>query len=266
MSTKNFFSLIFSLLIAAQLSAQIITANELSGLIGKPNVVVIDARSSTDYLKTHVNGAINLDVETLSHKTPVEGILKDKSTLASILGKHGISNDKTIIVYCKTGVNAGRLYWILKYLGAKDVRILDGQMDGWFKARKPITKAATKPTATTFTPALKSSLLVNKAYVQSKLNNAGTVLLDTRKKAEYDAGHIGKAVHICHEDFLTGTKIKSNAALTSLFEAAGVTKDKEIILYCKTSTTSGLAYFILTSLLKYPNVKVYDGAYNEWSK
>ncbi|MBN2681781.1 MAG: sulfurtransferase [Bacteroidales bacterium] len=263
---KTIFSLIFSLLIISQLSAQKISANDLAPLIGKPNVVVVDARTSADYLKTHVNGAINLDVETLCDKTPYEGKLKDKASLASILGKHGITADKTIVVYCKTGVNAGRLYWILKYMGCKDVKMLDGQMDGWFSARKPITKVAKTPTAATFTPAVKSSILVDKAYVQSKLSASGTIIVDTRKKADYDAGHIGNAINVCYEGFLTGTKIKANAALTTLFETAGVTKDKEVILYCKTSTSAGLAYFILTSLLNYTNVKVYDGAYSEWSK
>lgn len=251
---------------AISVQAQKISADDLAKIIKDPNVVVIDCRKSVDYLKTHVNGAINIDVETLSNNTPVEGILKSSSEIAGILGKNGVSNTKKIVVYCKTGVNAGRMYWILKHLGASDVSMLDGQMDGWFAARKPITKSPTTLTAATFTASVKASLKVDKAYVQSKLNNAGTVIVDTRKKEDYDKGKIGNAVNVCHETLLTGTKIKDNASLTALFNGAGATKDKEIILYCKTSTTAGLAYFILTSLLGYTNVKVYDGAYLEWTK
>ncbi|MFH2141548.1 MAG: rhodanese-like domain-containing protein [Bacteroidota bacterium] len=263
---KNLMVLFWLLISIIVAEAQKISATDLAAISKDINLVIIDARSSADYLKTHVNGAINLDVELLSDKTPIEGVLKDKATVTKILGEHGITLSSKIVVYCKTGVRAGRLYWILKYMGCSDVKMLDGQMDGWFSARKPITKVAKTPKAATFTASVKNNLLVNKAYVQSKLKDTKTVIVDSRKKVDYDAGHIGDAVNIPSESMLIGTKIKSNSELETIFKNAGVTKDKEIILYCKTSTTAGLEFFILTSLLNYTNVKVYDGAYLEWSK
>jgi thiosulfate/3-mercaptopyruvate sulfurtransferase len=262
---KKLIYLIVAVLMSVALNAQKISVADLSKILDDPNVVVIDCRKSADYLKTHIKGAVNLDVTTLCNNTPIEGILKDKNAIATILGASGISATKTVIVYCETGVRAGRFYWILKYMGVKDVRMLDGQMDAWFAGRKPITKVATTPTAVTFTPAVNSSIKVDKAYVQSKLNASGTIIVDTRKKEDYDAGHIGNAVNICHELLLSGKMIKANTELTTIFNNAGVTSDKEVILYCKTSTTAGLAYFILSSLLNYKNVKIYDGAYLEWS-
>ncbi|MBU0488651.1 MAG: hypothetical protein KKD31_11950 [Bacteroidetes bacterium] len=245
--------------------AQTISAADLDKIIKNPNVVVV-CRKSAEYLKTHVSGAINIDVDGLNNSTPVEGTLKSTADLSSIFGQRGLSTSKEIIVYCKTGVNAGRMYWVLKYLGCSNVKMLDGQMDGWFAARKAITKNPTTLAATTFTASVNSKLKVDKAYVKSKLTDSKVVLVDTRKKVDYDIGHIGNAVNIPHENLLSGTKIKTVAALTAIFNGAGATNDKEIILYCKTSTTAGLAYFILSSLLNYTNVKVYDGAYLEWSK
>jgi thiosulfate/3-mercaptopyruvate sulfurtransferase len=262
---KKLIYLILVFFITLSMSAQKISVDELSKILNDKNVIVVDCRKSSDYLKTHIKGAINIDVTTLCNNSPIEGIMKDKSSIASILGANGITATKTIVLYCETGVRAGRLYWILKYMGAKDVRILDGQMDAWFAGRKPITKAATTATSVTFTPTINSSIKVDKAYVKSKLNAGGTIIVDTRKKEEYDAGHIGNAVLVCHEDLLTGKTLKSNDVLAKIFTSAGVTKDKEVILYCKTSTTAGLAYFVLTSLLGYSNVKIYDGAYLEWS-
>jgi thiosulfate/3-mercaptopyruvate sulfurtransferase len=263
---KKTLSLVIAFVLTISAFAQKISVNELAKVINNSNVVVIDARKSADYMKTHIKGAINLDVTTLCNNSPIEGILKSESELASILGKNGVSQEKKIVVYCETGVRAGRMYWILKYLGAKDVSMLDGQMDAWFKGRKPITKAATTLPATSFTVAKNSSLKVDKAYVKSKLNAAGTVLVDTRKAEDFNAGHIGKAVNIPHESFLNDKAIKSNDAISSLLNGKGVTKDKEVILYCKTSTTAGLAFFIMKSLLDYPNVKVYDGAWGEWNQ
>jgi len=259
---KNIIFLLFSIL-ALTVNAQLITVDALSKIIKDPNVVVIDARPSGDYLKTHIDGAINIDVLTLSKTNPFEGTLKTSSELASILGKHGVSRNNKIVVYCKTGVNAGRMYWILKYLGCSDVSMLDGQMDAWFAGRKPITKNAKAAKPVTFTPTVNNSIIVDKTYVKSKLASTNTVIVDTRKKVDYDAGHIGDAKNIPSESLLAGSKLKAVAALSDLF--AGVGKDKEIILYCKTSTTASLTYFVLKSLLNYPNVKVYDGAYLDWT-
>jgi thiosulfate/3-mercaptopyruvate sulfurtransferase len=252
--------------IAVCANAQIITADALSKIIKEANVVVIDARPSADYLKTHVDGAVNLDVALLSKAAPNDGTLKTTAEISTILGQKGVTKSSKIIVYCKTGVNAGRLYWILKYMGCTDVSMLDGQMDGWFAARKPITKVAKVPKATTFTASVNSAICVDKAYVKSKVAATGTIIVDSRKKVDYDAGHIGNAVNIPHENMLVESKLKSVAALQTIFTNAGVTKDKEIILYCKTSTTAGLTYFVLKSLLNYPNVKVYNGAYLDWIK
>lgn len=255
--------LILMVLVASAFTvhAQLISVDELVKIIKDPKVVVIDARPSGDYMKTHIDGAINIDVSTLCNTTPVEGTLKTAAELAKILGSHGVARDSKIIVYCKTGVNAGRLYWILKYLGASDVSMLNGQMDAWFAARKPITKNPKKLTAVTFTPSVNAAINVDKAYVKAKMNSA--VLVDSRKKEDYAAGKIGNALNIPSDDMLQGSKLKTTTELSKLF--ASVPKDKEVIIYCKTGVTAGFTYFVMKSLLNYPNVKVYEGAWVDWN-
>jgi thiosulfate/3-mercaptopyruvate sulfurtransferase len=242
-------------------NAQYVSVNELSKMINQPNVVVIDARPSADYLKTHIKGAIGLDVTSLCNNSPVEGTLKSATEIASILGKNGISNNSKVVVYCKTGISAGRMYWILKYLGCADVSILDGQMAAWFAGRKPITKVATNLKATTFTAKVNNAILVDKATVKSKMNSA--ILIDSRTKEDYDAGHIGNAISIPSAVILNDSKLKSASELTVAF--AKVPKDKEVILYCRTGNNAGFMYFVMKSVLGYPNVKVYDGAYLDWT-
>jgi len=240
--------------------AQLITVDALSKIIKEPGVIVIDTRSAADYLKTHIDGAIGLDVTTLCNNSPVEGILKPTSELASLLGKSGISANSKIVLYCKTGINAGRMYWILKYLGVDDVSLLDGNMDAWFAARKPITKNAKKLPPVNFTASINKSILVDKAYVNSKLNSA--ILVDNRKKEDFDAGKISNAINIPAESLLNGSRLKSMADLNAAFSK--VPKDKEVILYCKTGVNAGFVYFVMKSELKYPNVKLYEGSYLDW--
>ncbi len=247
------------------LHAQLISADELDkAMKSNPKLVVVDARSSADYIKTHINGAINIDVSTLSNSTPVEGTLKPVAELASLLGKKGIAKNTKVVVYCKSGVSASRLKWILNYLGNNDVTLLDGNMEAWFAKRKQITKTAKTIPATTFTPSTNSAMMVDKAYVKSKIGNASTVIIDNRKKADYEAGHIGNALHMDYESMLTGMKLKPADQLAALYSK--VDKNKEVIVYCKTGVSACLTYFALKDILKYPNVKLYEGAYLDWAK
>lgn len=258
---RKIVSLALGLLIVVSVSAQLVSVDDLIKLVKDPSVIVIDARPSGDYMKTHIDGAINIDASTLCTTTPVEGTLKPAAELAKILGGHGIARNSKIVVYCKTGVNAGRVYWILKYLGATDVSMLDGQMDAWFAARKPITKNPKKLAATTFSPAVNATINVDKAYVKGKMNTA--VLVDSRKKEDFAAGKIGNAISVPGDDMLKGSKLKPTAELAKLF--ASVPKDKEVIIYCKTGVTAGFTYFVMKSILNYPNVKVYEGAWVDWN-
>jgi thiosulfate/3-mercaptopyruvate sulfurtransferase len=253
----------FMILFAGIGFAQLISVEDLSKIIKNPDVIVLDARPAGDYMKTHIAGAVSLDISTLNKTAPVDGMLKSTTEIADILGKKGITTQSKIVVYCKTGVNAGRLYWTLKYMGCKDVKMLDGQMDAWFSARKPITKNAATPKAVKFVADTEESIIANKAYVTSKMNVDNTVIIDSRAKADYDAGHIGNAINIHHELLLKDSKLKSANELTTIFNK--IPKNKEVILYCKTSTTAGLVFFAMKSVLNYPNVKVYNGAWNEWS-
>ena len=252
-----------SLLVSQTAFAQkLITAKELKS---KKGVIVVDTRKASDYAKIHIKGAVNISTNSLE-KTD-EGYLKSVDEMAAIFGENGVSNDSEVVLYCKTGMRAGRAYWILDYLGAKNVKVLDGQMAAWRAVRGPITKIKPSIKKATFTPVLNKNILVDKAYVKSKLNSSSTAIVDTRKPEFYNAGKIGSAVSIPYEDMVTETDdFKDKATLQALFNSAGVTSDKEVILYCKTGLRAGATYFVLNAILNYPKVKVYDGSWNDWSK
>ena len=228
------------------------------------DAIIISARNKADFKKVHIKGAVNIDIHDLQSKTPYDGKLKSTKSIAEIFGSRGIKKDSKVVLYCKSGVNAGRVYWVMKYLGVKDVKILAGQMAGWRAARKPVTKAATPIKKATFTPTVNSKIIANKSYVKSKIGNAKTVIIDVRKKEEYAKAHIDKAVNIPYLSLQNKNNLKSKAAMEAIFKAAGASSDKEIILYCNTGITTGIAFFVLKEILKYPNVKVYEGSYNEW--
>ncbi len=248
----------------------VITAQELAKIVKKENVVLVSTRTTSDYKKVHISGAVHINHSDLYNADPVKNMLKSPAEIAKVLGAKGISESKTIVLYDDgTGKYAGRMYWILSYLGAKDVKILDGHMAAWKAARKPVTKNPTKITPATFKATVDKSKMATMAQVKA----TSGVIVDARSPEEFKGtattelkkGHIPGAINIEFKNMMDAKgKIKPVADLQKIFESAGFTKGKEVILYCESGVRAGIVYFVLTSALQYPNVKVYDGAYLEW--
>lgn len=250
------------------IAQDLISVNELAKKLNNPKVQIISARSDADYKKVHIRNAINVPIKSLSSTAPIEGILKTPQEIAKILGDKGVDPNKEIVLYCNKGNNAGRMYWIMKSMGFTNVKLLDGNLDAWKAARKPVTRAPKMAKKTKITATFDTKHLATKADVQA----GNTLLLDVRAPAYFNGtdpkskGHIPSAINV-DSDGMRDDKglLKPAADLEKMFAAAGATKDKAIIVYCQTGTRGGLTFSVLTSVLGYTNVKLYDGSYNEWS-
>lgn len=248
-------------------SQDLISVADLNKAIMKKSVTLIDARSAAKFkADAHIKNAISVPYDALQQKTPVKGVLLSDAEIAKILGTAGVTTDKPIVVYDEgSGKYAGRVYWILKYLGAADVKMLDGNLKEWKAKRKPITKNPTMVKKGTFTPKVNAAIFANAADVKA----GKATLIDARSAAEFNGsdakskGHIAGAINIEHKMVMNenGT-LKSKDELTKVFSK--VPSSKPVIVYCETSVRAGIIYLALTSALGYNNVKVYDGAYNEW--
>ena len=273
MKFKKIILLGLILLVTSAISAQdVISVQELSKIMKKKDVVIVCATSEKGY-KVHITGSVNVPYSSLCDDKPVKNLIKPASDMAKLLGAKGVTPEKTIVVYDEgSGKYAGRMYWLLKYLGAPNVKMLDGNLIAWKAKRRPITGSPSKVAAGTFTAKADASILANMDDVKNASGNSSVVLVDARTPAEFAGtaktelrkGHIPGAVNIDHTTLLDKKSLlKSNDALKPLFESKGVTKDKTIIAYCESSTRAGIVFLALKGL-GYPNVKVYDGAYLEW--
>ena len=115
------------------------------------------------------------------------------------------------------------------------------------------------------------------------MGKAKVVIVDPRPKALYEgtdplfirSGHIPGAINITWqsvteanntEDSLKNPhKIKSVEALRKLFESRGVTPDKTVIISCSTGREASIQYILLKHVLGYPNVRLYEGSWTEYS-
>lgn len=273
---KKIFSILIILMLVQISFAGFVTAKELAKMSKDENVVIVSARPPADYASKHVKGAVNIDHNTLYKEEGVKSMLKTPAEIAAILGEKGINENSKVVIYDSGSCKAsGRLYWILKYVGAKDVNLLDGHIKSWMKARKPVTSKPTEVSPATFTPTVDASLYASMDYVKANRENPDILLVDVRTTEEFEGknedenltrkGHIPGAIHFQFDlVFDEDGAMKSKDEIAASLNEAGITADKEIVLYCATSVRAGIVFAALKDIMEYPNVKIFDGAFYEW--
>ncbi|MCL4458907.1 MAG: sulfurtransferase [Chloroflexi bacterium] len=240
------------------------------------NLRLMDVRSASEYQAGHIKNAVNLPIDLIyDPENPIKGMVLPKDKIEPLLSDLGISNDTVVIAIDATGsINAARLFWTLEYYGHQKVRLLNGGFKKWEKEGREITRVAPKIVKSHFIAKPDPSKVFTKQQVLDSLKKPTTIIVDTRSAKEYSGedvrakrgGHIPGAVNIDWTNNLTGGDIptlKPAAALKKLYEGAGVTKDKEVVVYCQTGTRATHTYFVLR-LLGYDKVHNYDGSWSEW--
>src|SRR5215210_6915212 len=127
----------------------LITADELAALLDRPEgraPVVLDVRwklggppGHGEYLRGHIPGAVyvDLDTELAAHAEPEAGRhpLPDVTALQAAAHRWGIHEDSLVVVYDGEGnLAAARAWWLLRWAGVADVRLLDGTLPAWVAA------------------------------------------------------------------------------------------------------------------------------------
>jgi thiosulfate/3-mercaptopyruvate sulfurtransferase len=259
----------------------IVSTDWLQKNLKNSKVVIVDVRKVEDYKAGHIPGAVNVFYgswaikkgDLLNELTPVDD-------LADLVGGAGIGKDSLVVIVGKTEkvpdqVDMTRVAWTLKYVGVANVAILSGGHTQWAKENKPLSQDMVKAKAKPFKAVVNKGLFVDKAFVISKVGKV--TILDTRGPAFYEGkeklpfvpklGRIKGAVNLPVGQLYTQEGLyKAKAELAALAEkAAGKNMSKEIIVYCDTGKIATSWAFIMTEMLSYKNVKVYDGSFQEWA-
>jgi len=255
----------------------LVNAEWLNGHLKDKKLVVIHVASrGEEYEKGHIEGAVKLTWGEFVHDEGDKAIseLPTPAALKATFEKLGVSDKSTVVVY-GAPMHAARAFMTLEYLGHKDVRLLDGGLPAW--------KAAGYPTVTEATPAKFGKLtakprdfVVDAAWVDANRTKARYVLLDARPLDEFAGtethqgmhagGHIPGAQNVYFERFLKSRAEPSflpEPELRSLFQRAGATDDKTVVVYCMIGMRASVAYFV-SRYLGY-DTKFYDGSWVDWS-
>ncbi|MDP9495549.1 MAG: sulfurtransferase [Actinomycetota bacterium] len=248
--------------------------------LGSPDIRIIEVDEDvTLYEKNHIPGAIAWSWSQDLHH-PLRRDYLDQDGFSNLLSAAGVGPETTVVLY--GGNNnwfAAYAYWLLKYRGFDNVKLLDGGRKKWELESLPLNLAATAFPKTSFriTGAEKPEIRAFRDQVIETIDSAKFV--DVRSPEEfsgeklapdhlpqeqpYVGGHIPGARNIpwgkaANDD---GT-FKSAEELRDLY--GDLVNGTETISYCRIGERSSHTWFVLTELLGHANAKNYDGSWTEY--
>jgi len=280
----------------------IVSANWLAASMHLKDLVIIDIRSTDAYAAGHIPGAVNepfvaaFDPCTGPTSNWIIGSkdclwleLPAANDLMGTIGNLGITADSKVVIVTAPNpkeppyfglANATRVADTLIYEGVANVAILDGGYPKWAAEGRPTNKGAPALSSVTYQAAVNEAMFVPINDVKKHMSDA--IIIDARDAVVYAGtvtepfadkpGHIPNAKSlpapwIWNENPDGTYTYKDTKTLGTM--ASGVVGDpgsQEIIVYCGVGGYASSWWFVLTQALGYQNVKIYDGAAQEWVK
>ncbi len=254
--------------------------------LGDEGVAVVEVDVDTAaYEQGHIPGAVGWNWTSQLNDTVTRDILS-REQMQRLLGSSGITKGTTVVLY---GDNnnwfATYAFWQLKLYGHRRTKIMNGGRLKWVKEGRPTTTDVPSPEKRTYRASdPDTSIRATRDYVldvASTANNTG--LVDVRAPAEFSGellapanlpqegsqrgGHIPGAANIPwlqavnEED---GT-FKSVEELRDIYQqGAGLSKENEVIAYCRIGERSSHTWFVLSEILGFAKVRNYDGSWTEY--
>jgi thiosulfate/3-mercaptopyruvate sulfurtransferase len=262
---------------------RLISTEDLAAWMNKGPLNIVDVRTDVfTYLKDHLPGAVYLNPETLRASDgglPVQ--LLSARAYSELFSRMGLAFNRPVVIYSAgetRNIDATFVAWLLTGFGHPRIYVLNGGYFKWKLEQRPLArrypriKAADFPLGS-FRPERASLEEVRRALV-----DRSALLVDARPPDQYAGeagaqmrrGHIPGAINHYWQDDLTqegfGHVWKPLPDLKAIYAGQGITPDRNIIVYCNSTTEASHVHFTLRYLLGYPRVRIYVGSWTEWSE
>jgi thiosulfate/3-mercaptopyruvate sulfurtransferase len=256
----------------------LITVDELAGLLG--GVTLLDVRwqlggppGADEHRRGHIPGAAYVDLNTDLADPPGAGgrhPLPDPARFEEAMRRCGVGDTTPVVVYDAVGgTSAARCWWLLRFHGHADVRVLDGGFPAW-AADREVEEGEVRPPRGDFT-ARPGRLPVLDAEAALTMAREG-VLVDARAPERYRgevepidpvAGHVPGAVNVPTAQNLDSSgRFRPSAELAATYQAAGVTAGTPVGVYCGSGVTA--AHDVLALETLGIRASLYVGSWSEW--
>ena len=227
------------------------------------------------YQREHIPGAgfINLSEDWSDTRSPYNNTLPQIDALAEAIGRDGISNDNLVVLYSSSHLMwATRAWWLLRYAGHTNVKVLNGNLAAWLDAGLPVEAGAKAYAAATFSPSERADVFVSTAEMVAGMEE-GVCTVNALSPALYEGtgefyygrrGHIPGSRSLYFSDLLENEFFLPAEQLHQTLEARGMLSTSRTLIYCGGGIAATLEGFAC-ALVGQENVGVYDGSMSEWA-
>ncbi|HUF38132.1 MAG TPA: rhodanese-like domain-containing protein, partial [Anaerolineales bacterium] len=216
------------------------------------------------YLAGHLPGAAFFDHQLFSDPiADYEYMLAPDKMLAAQIGEIGIGNDSEVIVYASNLlVSAMRAWWVLRYAGVQNVRVLNGGLPAWKEAGGAVEAGEHKYEPAVFEPAFKPEMIAGKDEVLAAVERGGAYIENALTQDWHDREHIPGSVCLPLTDLSIGwDTLRPQDEIEALVAARP--QGERIITYCGggiAAALNAMAHLLVGN----ENVAIYDGSLFEW--
>lgn len=247
--------------------------------------IVLDTRGGyKDYFRGHLPTAHHINFDTLrgtDHGVPVQYLPDDLTE--TLLIRAGVDRDRTHLIYA-TGdslpndeiLSATMVAYVLEKFGVENILIVDGGLPAWKAAGLATTQEYFGNSPGRLPQEHRPSIGLRIDELLTLKDQPNTVLVDARPANEYRGeddiwlrkGHIPGAVNLHWAKLMDSDNTHQFLPLDevrAILNQAGLTPDKQILVYCGTSREGSLLRFYLKHVARYPNVRLYEGSWKEYA-
>lgn len=243
----------------------LVSAKWLEKRLGRPGVVVVDARAADAYASGHITGALPLSARDLP---------ADPSTLGERFAAAGVSSEGTVVCYAdgEDAAAAGELLWLLELAGHRDVRVLNGGLEAWVSRSGAVNTFAATVTPASFTAELDTARIADFDFMMNAFGRQGRTILDWRSAEQWDSGHIPHSLPFPLPDLVTlDGKILNGPDMRPAFRVFGPRKgdhvnlDDEFIVCGDAGPGDvGVHPYLAARLAGIENVRCYREGFSGW--
>ncbi|PYE40411.1 thiosulfate/3-mercaptopyruvate sulfurtransferase [Rhizobium sp. PP-F2F-G20b] len=263
----------------------VVCGDWLQERLGGANLRIVDASwylpahkrdPKAEYAAGHIPGAIFFDHDALSDATSgLPHTLPAPESFAASVGALGVADTDTIVVYDGPGFfSAPRAWWMFRVMGAKEVYVLDGGLDGWKSEGRPVTTETSPISPAVFNPTFDARAVTSFAEMTEIVGEGSRQIADARSLGRFSgeeaepragmrSGHMPGAHSLPAGGFAANGHFKSLPELQKLVADAGIDLDKPVVTSCGSGITAAIITLALQSLGHTDNT-LYDGSWSEW--
>jgi thiosulfate/3-mercaptopyruvate sulfurtransferase len=236
------------------------------------NYVVLDARSRAAYEKSHLPNAHWVDHDAWAKDF---GDGTDAKGWSERIGRLGIGSESKVVVYDDVSMkNAARIWWILRYWGVENARLLNGGWNAWASQLRPTSSGPVAAAPVRFEAQAYSKRLATKSRVLEDLKSAKVQIVDARSEGEFcgtqpgsnkRAGALPGARHLEWSELVDPEthRFKSADEINALLKKAGIDPQKPVVAHCQSGGRASVMVFGL-ELMGAKDVANYYKGWSEW--